>query len=79
MKHLSEALSVVSGGDSESGLEDNLEGVSHYKGVESKLYPLIQKYLIVRAVGFVPMIMFLAMTDFPTVSLLSKMYLSLWI
>ena len=68
---------MVSGGDSESGLEDNLAGVNHYKGVESKLYPLIQKYLILRAVGFVPMIMFLAMTDFSTVSLLSKMYLSL--
>jgi hypothetical protein len=64
---------VVSGGDSESGLEENLTGVSHYKGVESKLYPLIQKYLIVRALGFVPMILFLVLNDFYTVSLLSKM------
>jgi hypothetical protein len=73
MKQISEALSVVSGGDSESGIEENLTGASHYKGVESKLHPLIQKYLIVRAIGFVPMIMFLAISDFSTVSLLSKM------
>lgn len=73
MKQISEALSVVSGGDSESGLEDNIN-VMHYKGIESKLYPLLKKYLILRVLYIVPIILFLVLTDFNTISLISKMY-----
>ena len=73
MRQISEALSVVSGDDSESGLEYHLN-LTHYKGVEFKLYPLIQKYLIFRILSFVPVILFLALTDFYAVSLISKMY-----
>jgi hypothetical protein len=75
MKQISEALSVVSGMDSESGLEDNLNTI-HYKGIESKIFPLLKKYLLVRSFCVVPIILFLALTDFNTVSLISKMYLS---
>jgi len=46
----------------------------HYKGIESKLYPLLKKYLILRILYIIPIILFLVLTDFNTISLISKMY-----
>jgi len=47
----------------------------NYKGIESKIYPLLKKYLIIRVLYVVPMILFLVLTDFNTISLISKIML----